>query len=472
MLRAKLKISNNPWIVFWVTAIGVGMASLDAGIVNVALPTIAKQFHVGLGSEQWIVTGFLLVLCMSLPLCGKLGDLYSKSNVYLLGFIVFVISSALCGLAFSLWSLVLFRLLQGLGAAMILANNQPIILSCFPKEKRGRALGVNATLIALGGITGPGLGGFIMSFVGWRGLFYINIPIGILGCILGYFILPRTISAAVKKIDFLGVLLFASSMFFLVMVLTHAIHWGWNSWLTITSGTLAVMLLVAFIHWERIFSMPMIPLAIMKNKLFGSGVTLAFIIIAAFAINNILLPFYLQNILHVSTRMIGFCLLLPPLFILLIAPLSGFLADYYNPVKITEWGLIITLFGLLIESVVTVHSSIWQIIIAQILFGIGNGLFIPPNNVTIYRTVVGKQLSSAGGVASFMLNIARIFGISAGVAILTNIELYAVSLKTDHDIAFVWGFRMAFWVASILILIGIILAFSRRSLLKSADKVK
>ncbi len=472
MLRAKMKISKNPWVVFWVTALGVGMASLDAGIVNVALPTIAKQFHVSLGYEQWIVTGFLLVVCMALPLCGKLGDLYSKSNVYLLGFIVFVISSALCGLAFSFWSLVLFRLLQGLGAAMILANNQPIILSYFPKEKRGRALGVNATLIALGGITGPGVGGFIMSFAGWRALFYINIPIGILGCILGYYILPRTISAAVKKIDFLGVLLFASAMFFFVIVLTHAVHWGWNSWLTITSGSLAVMLLIAFLHWERFFSMPMIPLAIMKNKLFGSGVVLAFIIIAALAVNNILLPFYLQNILHVSTRIIGFCLLLPPLFILLVAPASGFLADYYNPVKITEWGLIITLLGLLIESAVTVHSSIWQIIIAQVLFGIGNGLFISPNNVTIYRTIMDKQLSSAGGVAAFMRNIGRIFGISAGVAILTNIELYAASPEINKSIAFVWGFRAAFWAASALVLIGIILAFCRRSLLKSADKAK
>jgi multidrug resistance protein len=213
----------NPWNIFLVIALGVWMATIDAGIVNVALPTFTNHFHIPITHVQWVVTGYLLVICASLPLFGRLGDIYTRRVIYLLGLFIFLVSSALCGLAWSFWSLVLFRFVQGLGGSMIIGNNQAIILTTFPQGKQGRALGINSMLVAMGLIAGPGLGGLLISLAGWRLIFYINIPIGILACILGYYILPKEPRNASDHVDFPGAVLFAFSICCFILALSYKI---------------------------------------------------------------------------------------------------------------------------------------------------------------------------------------------------------------------------------------------------------
>ncbi len=450
-------VLTNPWLIFFVTALGVGMSSLDSGIVNVALPTIAKQFQANLSYVQWVVSGYLLLLCISLPLFGRLGDLYSKRNIYLLGMLCFTISSALCGVAGSLWSLVLFRFLQGMSGAMIIANNKAIIMANFPKSKQGRALGFNSMTAAIGGFAGPALGGLLIMLGGWRLIFYINLPLGLLGCFIGYKIIPRDKAVERHKLDMLGPVLFMLAISAFVLMITNGTIWGWFSWQGLVLLLVAVVMFVAFSKWEKRIVYPMIDFALFKKAKYLNSSIQAFMIFLAVASNNILLPFYLINQLHLSAALSGCVLFIPPLMMILLAAPSGLLVDYIAANKVTTIGIIVTMLGLIVQSCTgESHYALLRVVIAQIIIGSGFALFVSPNNYIMMTSINTNEFGIASSIHSLMKNLGKIIGIAIATAIFSCLESYFISMSVSADFAFNIAFKVALLSTVLLLLLTII----------------
>ncbi len=452
-MKNKTTNSINPWSIFLVTALGVWMATIDTGIVNVALPTLTHQFNVSIGHIQWVVSGYLLVICATLPLSGRLADIYTRRVLYLSGMFIFFISSALCGMAWSFWSLVLFRFIQGLGAAMLMANNLALIITAFPKGKQGRAVGINSMLVAIGLIAGPGLGGLLISLAGWRLIFYINVPIGILGCLIGYYILPKDTANTSDHIDFTGAFIFALGMCCFILALTYKI---------ITLIPLVILLLIIFIKWEKHSKNPMINLELFKISAYTFGTTITFITYLAFAVNSILLPFYLQDLRNSDPATIGLFLLLPPIFLMLTAPISGYLADRYNQVILTTTGLCAIFIALLIQSFLNINTPLWKLCFTQSLLGLGVGFFTSPNNYRMLKNVPKSHISVGSSIASLMRNSGRITGIAVSISIFTLIQKH-IALHANYITAFIAGFKYAFLTSAAFIMLAIILSINSLS---------
>lgn len=450
------RLQFNPWVVFWVTALGVSLASIDGGVVNVALPTLVMQFHISVSESQWIITSYLIMLCVTLPLAGYLSDSFTRRKIYLLGFWVFTISSVLCGLSFSFLSLVAFRFLQGAGAAMILGNNQAILMTTFPKEIRGRALGVNSMIIAVGSIIGPSIGGFLVGLGDWRYIFFINLPIGLIGSILCIYILPKTESKKQVTFDYYGPIFFSIMLISLILMLTYASP---GSWIQSRIKTLVFIFFassILFFLVEKKARAPMLDFSLLKNWSFFSGVLVASIMFIALSTNMLLLPFYLQMQKHLPPQHIGLILLIAPAIIIFVAPISGYFIDRINPLIFTTTGLFLMLLGLFSQAWLTPASSITDVIIDQILFGIGSGLFTPPNNYTIFYKVPNEKMGLSNSLASLMRNLGKILGTAMASIIFSTVRIHI-----EGDLGFSLGFRASLLSACLLILIAIFLTLKR-----------
>lgn len=452
------RLQFNPWIVFWVTALGVSLASIDGGIVNVALPTLVMQFHISVSESQWIITSYLIMICVTLPLAGYLSDLYTRRKIYLLGFWIFTLSSVLCGLSFSFLSLVAFRFLQGIGASMILGNNQAILMTTFPKEIRGRALGINSMIVAVGSIIGPSIGGFLVGLGDWRYIFFINLPIGLIGSILGIYILPKI--QAVKKpesFDYYGPIFFSIMLVSLILMLTYGSP---DSWMQNQIKILTFIFLsssVLFFLVEKKARTPMFDFGLLKNWPFFSGILVAFIMFIALSTNMLLLPFYLQMQKHLSPQHIGLILLITPAIIFFVAPISGYFIDRINPLIFTAIGLLLMLIGMFSQAWLTQHSSLLTVIIDQLFIGVGSGLFTPPNNYTIFLKVPDEKMGLSNSLAALMRNMGKIMGTAMASIIFSTVRIHV-----QGDAGFSLGFRYALLTACLFIVIAIILTLKRQ----------
>lgn len=461
---------SNPWIIFLVTALGVGMATIDGGIVNVALPILSRDFHATVSTTQWIVSIYLLTLCVLLPLSGYLGDLYTKKRIYLSGFIIFTLGSLCCGLAFSLASLIAFRVLQGIGAAMILANNQALLMTHFPKEKRGRALGVNSMTVAIGSITGPGLGGIIIAAMGWRAIFFINIPLGFLGCYLGYKILPKDTTKPERHFDFLGAIIFALMIISVVLFLENASTWGWLTTPTTILITISIVAFLLLLRLETKAKKPLIDLSLFNNWQFSSGIMVSFFVFMALYANMILLPFYLDRQLHLTPQLIGMIMFIAPICIFVIAPFAGQLTDRYNQAILTGVGTLCMFIGLLAQSFLHSDSSIYQVLLDQIFVGIGCGLFSTPNNYSILNTITTDKLGVAAGISSLTRNMGKICGIAIATSIFTALQRHILTTAIGTpktNAAFMLGFKGALLASALFAFIAAFLAFNRKKIVAS-----
>ncbi|HWP95418.1 MAG TPA: DHA2 family efflux MFS transporter permease subunit [Syntrophomonadaceae bacterium] len=303
------KIKNSPdyrWYVLATVSIGTFMSTLDSSIVNVALPTISGQLHSALSTLQWAVTAYLLAISSLLPVFGRIADMLGRKKVYSLGFLIFTLGSALCGLAPNIWFLVATRVLQAVGAAMLMANSAAIVTAIFPFQERGRALGLTGTVVALGSLTGPALGGILIGLAGWRSIFYINLPIGIIGYLVAQMILPVDKPGKDKEsFDFTGASLFAGGMISLLFAINNGEAWGWSSSPVLLGLVLGVGLLTGFVFNERKVQHPMIDLSLFRNRPFVIGNLSGYLCFVAMFANTMLLPFYLQQILNYSPSQVG-----------------------------------------------------------------------------------------------------------------------------------------------------------------------
>ncbi len=409
---------NFRWYVLATVSLGTFMSTLDGSIVNVALPTISGQFRVELSALQWTVTAYLLAITSLLPIFGRLADMLGRKNIYLLGFVVFTLGSALCGLSNGIWTLVATRVVQAVGAAMLMANGAAIVVSTFPVQERGRALGMTGTVVALGSMTGPALGGLLIGLAGWRSIFYINLPIGIFAYLVARSILPSDrLEGEKESFDFSGAVFFALGMVSLILAISNGASLGWSNPAILAGLLSAFALLVLLISNERRVLHPMIDLTLFHNRVFIIGNLCGWLSFAAMFANNILLPFYLQHVLDCSPTQVGLLLTAFPVAMAISAPISGRVSDEYGPLWLTFGGLLITALGLFYFSTLSSTAAMLRVVPGSLLMGMGAGMFQSPNNSSVLSSVPPRKLGLAGGISALVRNMGMIIGIAWSVSL-------------------------------------------------------
>lgn len=460
------KVQKNRWWILVSVAMFTFMSTLDASIVNIALPTISKDMNVPMNQSEWIVSIYLMVVCSCLLLFGKIGDSLGKIKVYRIGTIIFTIGSLLCGFNQSLSFLLFARIVQGIGSSMTMATNSGIITEVFPFKERGRALGSIGAFVSLGSIAGPGIGGLILSQFSWPYIFWINVPIGILTILIGEKFLPKDITKSGKKVDLLGFSLFAIFImtFFGSIFIGQEI--GFNATLSILLFGFALLSFIIFILVEKRVSMPLITFSIFKNNVFTMSLLTAVLIFSSNFFVNVVIPFYLQNARGLPASKAGLLMMVFPLLMVVGSPVSGFLTDKIGTKLLTFSGLILLSITSLMYMFLNQGTPLWYYILATGIMGLGNALFQSPNNTTVMSSVSKENLGVAGSMNSFARNLGMVLGIALATTILYNamsvfygqrVTTY-ISERTDIFIA---GMRITFFGSFILCLTALALTLFR-----------
>lgn len=455
-------IQKKRWIILIVLNLFTFMSTLDGSIVNIALPVLVKQLNLPVAQVEWVTTGYLMAICAVILLFGKLGDMLGKIRIFKIGTIVFIIGSMLCGLSTSLPFLIISRVIQAIGASMTMANSQGIVTDIFPPTERGKALGLIGTFVSLGSIAGPSLGGIIVSTLGWEYIFWVNLPIGLIAVVLGWRVLPKDLVRVKSKIDIPGSMLFAVFILTLFAGLLLGQQLGYGDARILTALIIAVAAFIAFITVELRRTEPLLQLSLFKNPLFSLSILCAFLVFVANFCFNIIAPFYAQNMLNLSPFYAGFLLMLFPICMVVVSPVSGALSDKIGSEFLTFAGLIVMViaqFGL-----ARLHdgSSVLWVGLWIAMLGVGSGLFQSPNNSLIMSKVPRTQLGSAGSVNSLVRNVGMVVGITIATTILFNV----MSSKAGHRVTdlvpgrpdiFLSGMHVVFMTSSAICLVSALL---------------
>ena len=458
--------NKNRWFILLVVVMVTFMSTLDGSIVNVALPVMAKSLNVTSAGIQWIVTSYLIVISASILIFGRLGDMLGKTKVFKVGIMVFTLGSLFCGITSSLPLLVLARVIQAIGAAGSMANSQGIITEVFPANERGRALGLTGTFVALGSLIGPPLGGFIVSATSWEYIFLINVPIGIITTFFALKILPKGHKSPSGKMDGIGALLFMFAIIPLFAALGKGQEIGFTQPVILLGFLLALISFIAFVIVEKKRESPLLQLDIFKNKLFSLSIFCGFISFLALFCSNIIQPFYLQDVMKYSPSSTGLILMIYPVILTVVAPISGHLSDKIGSEILTFIGLVVTSLSLLLMSTLSDRSSLTSMVLFIIAMSIGNGLFQSPNNSLIMSTVPKHKLGIAGSVNALVRNLGMVCGIALSTTLLYNRMSHKIGYRvTDYVVgrndAFVYGMRIVYLTAATICMIGAMLTALR-----------
>ena len=442
------------------------MATLDGSIVNVALPVLSEKLGVTTSSVSWVVTAYLIAISGTILIFGRLGDIVGKTKVFKFGVLLFAFGSLLCSVSGSLVLLVVARVVQAVGAAGAMATNQGIITQVFPKSERGRALGISGTFVALGSMAGPPLGGFILDALSWQYIFLINVPIGIVVFILGMKILPRTEQKVKEPLDGKGAALFAAATVALFGALIIGQEVGYGNPAIIAAFAFAVVTLLIFIRTEKKSGTPLLQLDIFKNRLFSLSIFCGFISFVAISCSNILLPFYLQNTMKYSPSVTGLIMMVYPIVLSVVAPISGHLSDKIGSELLTLLGLIFTSLGLYLMAILTAASPLHVLLLIICVMSLGNGMFQSPNTSLIMSNAPGHMLGIAGSVNALVRNLGMIFGTALSITLLygrmsSKIGYHISDYIVGRDDVFIYGMKGVYIAAGTICLLGVVLTAYR-----------
>ena len=444
---------------------GTFMSTLDSSIVNIALPTIRRELNAG-DSVEWIVLCYLLTTTSTLLIMGKLSDWVGRRQLYITGFCVFVLGSLLCGLAWSLWSLVMFRVVQGLGAAMIYAIGPAIIGDAFSPKERGQALGLMGSVVAAGSSAGPVVGGLLLGKFGWASIFFVNVPIGLLAIWRAWTILPESPKVTNQRFDIVGAILFLIGVTTLLTGLDFGPdpNHGWNDIRVIGLLSTGAILLILFLGWEMRVSEPMLRLSLFKIRPYTSAILAAFCGFVAAGGNLFVIPFFLQQLLKLSPERAGLVLLAGPLTLSVIAPLGGYLSSRINVRWLSSFGLFMTACGYFAFSFLDTGWDWKDVIWRSALVSMGFGLFQSPNSSSALNAAPLAQRGIASSMIAFMRNLGFVVGIALAAAVwYSTRNRYALAHDTlpETTTAQLIGMHYAYLVMAGLVLTGAVISLTR-----------
>jgi len=457
------------WVALTNTTLGATMSAVDASIVLIALPTIGRQLpNTSPFDLIWVLVGYQLMISAVLVNFGRLADMFGRVRLYTLGFAVFTASSALCSLSQSGLELAAFRMVQGLGAALLFSNSTAILTDAFPFEERGRALGTNAVAISIGSVMGLVLGGFLTTAAGWRSIFWVNVPIGIAATLWAHYRLKEmSVRRKGQKLDIPGNVVFASGLILLlsgislyaVANLAPSLIFG------LVAGGLA--LLVAFVFIETKVPDPMLKLSLFRNRLFAAGTFAILLNSLARGCVILVLVFYLQGPnMNLDPLEAGVFLLPNTLTIAFFGPLAGYLSDIRGARLIATAGLVSTAVGLIMLTQLPPAVTFWQLALPLAVTGAGMGTFAPPNRSSVMSAVPPEDRGLAAGISTTLINVGNsvsrslafvLLGFAIPVAALDNMFAGIYSGGAGSFAGnFVDGIHLVFLVSAGFVLLSII----------------
>jgi EmrB/QacA subfamily drug resistance transporter len=410
--------SRAHWYVVGTVCIGAVMSQLDASIVTLALPHLARQLHVSLGAVEWVALTYLLVLVSTVAIAGRLADAVGRKLMYVYGFAVFTAGSVACGLAPTLAVLVAARALQAVGAAMLQANSVALIAEAMPPGHLGRGIGVQGTAQALGLALGPAVGGVLLALGGWRLIFLVNVPAGAIGLLLGWFLLPRSRSRrAVGNTDRLAAALLAPAVAGPLLYLSLAGRAGYGNLLLLLALAAGSAAAITFVRRERRVPEPLIGLSLLRRRPISVGLSSGLVSYLVLFGTLVSVPYYLSA-KHLGAVLVGLELAVLPIAIGIAAPIAGRLLNRVGPRPLTSGGLILTAVGLL---EIALRHDPAGLLAGLALAGLGLGAFTPANNATIMSAAPKGHT----GVISGTLNMTRGLGTALGVALASALYIAA-----------------------------------------------
>ena len=431
------RIVVSPWIVLLVVAMGFFMILLDTTIVNVAIPSMITGLQASLDQILWVLNGYILTLSVLLITAGRMGDMFGPKKMFLGGLALFTLASFACGLAQSPDQLILFRVIQGVGAAVLMPQSLSIITSIFPPQQRGAAFGVWAAVAGLAAVAGPTLGGFLVTGFSWRAIFFVNVPIGIAAIVLANLMMPEFTLHRKHRLDLVGVVLATAGLFAGVFALIEGQRYDWGpitsfgsfdiggihaSIVSIPTMLLAsVVLLAAFVVLEARQEEPLLPLSLFRDRNFS--VANAISAIVAFGLFGLFLPLtiFLQTILGLSALQAGIALVPMSLTSMLISPFIGRLTDRINGKYILFVGLVLFATGMgLVTWVASLHSTGASFTLPLILAGLGMGCTFAPLVTLAMRDVAPTQAGAASGFINTIRQVGGTVGSSVVGAVLQH----------------------------------------------------
>ena len=439
-IAATVSGARNPRIVLFNVCLGLFMVALDQRVLLVALPTLTRSFQTNLTTIQWTLLIYDLTLIGLVITVGRMGDLFGRKRFYILGFLLFILGSALCGFSQSPAQLIIFRFFQAIGGSMLTANGRAIVSTVFPPQERGKALGYTAVALHTGFLTGPTVGGFLIDSVGWRWIFYINLPVGLIGAYLAWKTMTETgAEENHAKIDFLGaILLFLANTVFLYGM-NEFPHLGLRDFTVSSSLLLAAIALIVFIRTELRVETPILSLSLFRSRLFTfANLSLLFITSTQAAI-QFLMPFYLQSIMGFSPSKMGWIIITNSVVIVMVAPIAGRLSDRFGSRLLCTIGTSLIALGQFFIASLTRGASIPRIMFPLALSGLGIAIYNTPNQNAILGSAPRDKVGAAAGMA---VTTGRI-GASCGVAFCTTLFTYGLTLagltRAQVESPQVWG---------------------------------
>ena len=445
------------------------MASLDRNIIVIALPSIASELHTSLITLVWIAIGYWVVTASVLLTFGRLADMFGRVKLYNIGFALFTIGSTLCCVSQTGEQLIVFRVVQALGAAFLFSNSAAILTDVFPENERGRALGLNQISIVVGSVIGLTLGGFLTSYLGWRSIFWINIPIGLFATVWAYAKLRELGTIRKEKIDWLGNATLSGGMVLLLVGITF----GSFQIIDATASVLVILggaaLLVLFYLVEKKVSQPMFDLSLFKIKLFASSNMAIFLNALARGAFTLVMVFYLQGpSMRLDPLNAGIYLIPVSLALAIFAPISGWLYDKLKLQIFTPIGLIVSAVGFLMLAGIGETTSFYESIMPLVLVGAGMGIFASPNRATIMSSVPSHRRGVAAGISTTLVMTGSAFSIGLVFLVFTQVmpldsaqsiftgsfnELSVTDMEVDK---FMMSVQIIFFVSAVIMAISVI----------------
>lgn len=469
------------WIVLSVTTIGALMAAIDSNIVMLALPDMMSSLHANLVEMIWVIMSYILTSTVILLTLGRMADMLGRVRMYNLGFVIFTVGSTLCGISQNATQLILARIVQGSGGAMMVVNSAALLTEVFPPNERGRALGLNGITFAAGSVLGPVLGGLILSAISWRWIFFINVPIGLGGTLWAYRALKEMAPRATgERFDAGGAITFSVGLLALLMALTSGIDAGWFSAPILGLFALVIVMFALFFRIERRAQNPVLDFSLFKNRIYAFSSLAAMIqSLAMFAV-NFLIVFYMQGVRGYDPLKAALLLLPMPIVMAFVAPLSGMLSDKVGAKLPATIGVLVQAAALVWLLFLGTDTPYQRIAFGLALMGLGGGLFYSPNTSAAMNAAPRNRLGIASGALVTLRQTGMVTSLALSMAVAattmpqsdmmklfvgTNVALGSATMQS-----FVGGMRGAFTVSIALSIVAAVFSFVRGKEDRSAYK--
>ena len=465
--------SRTNWLLLINAALGSFLAGTASRIFAVSLPTVANSLETTIVGISWAVIAYQISQISLSLIFGRVGDLYGRQTIFGMGLVVSAVGSLLCGLSQNVTQLILFRLFHGLGASMTQSQARALAMDSLPKESAGKAQGFMTTAFHFGVLMGPSLGGLIIDYVHWRAVFFVLVPIAVAGIVLtlinrkkGNTPEPVVPDASQTAVDYLGAFLLVAATVALIAIVDHRIMEAVREASRVGLIAGFVVFFVAFLYREGSTPSPILDLSLFRIRMFSlSGLSLLLVGMAQVMIGFVL-PFYLQDVLHLTPSFMGFLFISAPIFTVTLSPLVGWVTDKVGPRLPATVGILFLVMAAFMGAFLRTDSHWLLAVVVLAMWGLASALFFPPNHTAMIGSVPVQHRGVATGAIYVMFGIGSTFGISLGTLLLTAAYRYysgdAAAIATpENAAAFVKAMNFSFFMSGIMALVAMLCSAMR-----------